>query len=102
MTREPSTTTIGFRLDEAQLRSLETFRVASDRSLHDTARRLLLDRLSMLALDEIKADVADLNASIADLRRDFVVVSKRLMYMTNEVEASELSQWFSENVRSSG
>lgn len=56
----------------------------------------------MLALDEIKADVADLNASIADLRRDFVVVSKRLMYMTNEVEASELSQWFSENVRSSG
>lgn len=98
MSDKVQTTTIGFRLDASQIELLRGHQLPNERSLHEVARRLLLDRLTMLSLDSVLFEIEASRQEVRSFRSDFSKVAKHLMLMTDKVEEEEIQAWFQRNI----
>ena len=96
MPKKESSYTIGFRVDASYLSKLERLAQQKGISIHEQARRLLLDALDNESQEEIKDGVKRTREEIEDLRLSVATAFEALLVKAGNVEKETAKEWISE------
>jgi predicted nucleic acid-binding Zn-ribbon protein len=104
MKKQPSSTTISFRIDSTLANELKKKGLSQRQSLHEYARNLFLDALAERDLRDqvidLQSDVQDVDAAINDLRHDLSWVLYKFLTELTDLEPEEVQSWIATNLRS--
>lgn len=90
--------TISFRIDDHYLAKLDA-KAKQGESLHERARRVLIDALDAEGQEEIKAGVKELSGKVDSLQYDLALAVEALLVTAGNFPKEKARDWVNRNLR---
>jgi hypothetical protein len=91
--------TVGFRLGQDHLALLEQGAAAYGMSVHEYARRLVVDVLEDTERERVRDEVKRVGTEVQKLRRDVATSLETLLLNLTKASEDEIRQWVSQHLR---
>lgn len=90
--------TISFRIDDHYLAKLDA-KAKQGESLHERARRVLLDALDAEGQEEIKEGVKELSGKMDSIQTDIALAVEALLVTAGNFPKDKAREWVNRNLR---
>lgn len=91
--------TVGFRLDPPYLKSLESEAANYKMSLHEYARRLVIDALDDARREQLEKRMVMLETEVSELRSDLATAVEALLIVAGNYPKEKAKEWVDRNLR---
>lgn len=90
--------TISFRLDNHYLAKLDA-RAKSNESVHERARKVLMEALDLDVQEEIKEELSGLSKQVGSLHQDLALAVEALLITAGNYPKDKAQEWVNRNLR---